>query len=90
VTVVCEKLNETRQAVDAYASALYFRLDLKLQEKLSFVRGKHRPARGRCVATVALRLTPMTLKLEGDLDILKMYLHTENEAASLRHSKLRA
>jgi len=31
----------------------------------------------------------MTLKLEGDLHILKMYLHTENEAASLRHSKLR-
>jgi len=30
----------------------------------------------------------MTLKLEGDLDILKMYLHTENEAARLRHSKL--
>jgi len=30
------------------------------------------------------------LKLEGDLDSLKMYLHTENEAASLRHSKLRA
>jgi len=34
----------------------------------------------------------MTLKLNGDLDIdiLKMYLHTENEVASLRHSKLRA
>jgi len=30
------------------------------------------------------------LKLEGDPDILKMYLHTENEAASLRHLKLRA
>jgi len=30
----------------------------------------------------------MTLKLEGDLDILKMYLHTENEVARLRHSKL--
>jgi len=33
---------------------------------------------------------PMTLKLEGDLDILKLYLHAENEAANLRHSKLRA
>jgi len=30
----------------------------------------------------------MTLKLEGDLDILKMYLHTENEVVRLRHSKL--
>jgi len=32
----------------------------------------------------------MTLKLEGDLSILKMYLNTENEAARLRHSLLRA
>jgi len=32
----------------------------------------------------------MTLKLEGDLDTPKMYLHTEKEAASLRHSKFRA
>jgi len=31
----------------------------------------------------------MTLKLEGDLDILTMYLHTKNKATSLRHSKLR-
>jgi len=31
---------------------------------------------------------PMTLELEGDLDILKMYLDTDNEVASLRHSKL--
>jgi len=31
----------------------------------------------------------MTLKHKDDLDILKLYLHTENEAASLRHSKLR-
>jgi len=30
----------------------------------------------------------MTLKLEGDLDILKMYLHTKNEVARLRHWKL--
>jgi len=30
----------------------------------------------------------MTLKLEGDLDILKMYLRAENEVARLRHSKL--
>jgi len=30
----------------------------------------------------------LEIKLEGDLDILKMYLHTENEAASLKYSKL--
>jgi len=30
----------------------------------------------------------MTLKLEGNLDILKMYLHTKNEVARLRYSKL--
>jgi len=30
----------------------------------------------------------MTLKLEGDLDILTVYLHTDNELARLRHSKL--
>jgi len=30
----------------------------------------------------------MTLKLEGDLDILKIYIHTENEVARLRHSKV--
>jgi len=35
-----------------------------------------------------LDINPMTLKLEGDLDILKMHLHTENEVAGLRHSKL--
>jgi len=32
----------------------------------------------------------MTVKLEGDLDILNTYLHTENKAASLRHSKYKA
>jgi len=30
----------------------------------------------------------MTKKLEGDLDIQKMHLHTENEVATLRHLKL--
>jgi len=30
----------------------------------------------------------MTLKLEGDLDILKVYPHTENEAVRLRQSKV--
>jgi len=29
-----------------------------------------------------LEINPMTLKLENDLDILKMYLHTENEVAT--------
>jgi len=35
-----------------------------------------------------LDINPTTLKLEGDLDILKMYVHTENEAATLRYLKL--
>jgi len=30
----------------------------------------------------------MTLKLESDLDIPKMYLHIKNEVARVRHSKL--
>jgi len=30
----------------------------------------------------------MTLKLEGELDILKMYLYAKNEVAGLRNSKL--
>jgi len=30
----------------------------------------------------------MTLKLQGNLDILKMYLHTKNEVAGLRQWKL--
>jgi len=29
-----------------------------------------------------LEINPITLKLEADLDILKMYPHTEDEAAS--------
>jgi len=37
-----------------------------------------------------LKIDPMILKLESDVDILKMYLHTRNIAASLRHSKLKA
>jgi len=36
-----------------------------------------------------LEIYPITLKLKGDLNILKMYPQTENKAASLRHSKLR-
>jgi len=36
---------------------------------------------------VATFLGPMTLKLNHDLDILKMYLQTENEAARSSHSK---
>jgi len=35
-----------------------------------------------------LEINLLTLKLESD--ILKMYLYTENETASLRNSKLRA
>jgi len=30
----------------------------------------------------------MTLKFEGDLDILKIYFNAENEVGILRHSKL--
>jgi len=37
-----------------------------------------------------LEINLITLKHEGDLDILKMYPHTENETDILRHSKLRA
>jgi len=37
-----------------------------------------------------LEINSTTLKLVGNLYMLKMYLHIENEAASLRHSKLRA
>jgi len=37
-----------------------------------------------------LEINAMTLKVEDDLYNLKMYLHTENKAASLSHSKLRA
>jgi len=37
-----------------------------------------------------LEINPKTLKVEDDLDILKMYLHTKNETASLRRSKHRA
>jgi len=35
-----------------------------------------------------LDINPMTKKLEGDLDILKMHLHTKNEVAMVRHWKL--
>jgi len=37
-----------------------------------------------------LEINNMTFKLEGEQDILKMYLHTAKEAANLRHSTLRA
>jgi len=33
-------------------------------------------------------INPSILKLEGDLDIVKMNLHTTNEVAGLRHLKL--
>jgi len=44
-----------------------------MQPKLNCVLGKHIPARGRFSAVVTLILTSVTLELEGDLDILKMY-----------------
>jgi len=36
-----------------------------------------------------LEIKPMTLKLEGGIDVLKLYVHTEYDAVSLRRSKLR-
>jgi len=62
-------------------------LDEGKQIQLNCARVKQKPA--CCFATVTLRLTPMTLLLEGDRDILKIH-HAENKAASLRHSKLGA
>jgi len=44
--------------------------------------------RGRFFRCCDLDINPITLKLEGDIDILKVYLYTENEVARLRHSKL--
>jgi len=35
-----------------------------------------------------LEINPMTLKLEGDLDIPKTYLHTENEAPGIQNGEL--
>jgi len=37
-----------------------------------------------------LEINRMILKIEGNRDVLKMHPHTENEADSLRHSKLSA
>jgi len=55
----------------------------------------HKPSKAQTCALPLFRgrdleINPMTLKLDGDLDMLKMYLYTENEAADLRNSKLRA
>jgi len=35
-----------------------------------------------------LEINPVTFKLEGDLDILKMYPHTENEAEGIQNLEL--
>jgi len=45
------------------------------------------PASSFWVCSRALDLGPMTLKLNRDLDILKMYLPAKNEVARLSHSK---
>jgi len=37
-----------------------------------------------------IEINPMILKLEGDLNILQIYLHAENEASDLELSKLQA
>jgi len=37
-----------------------------------------------------LDLDPVTLILDLDLDVLKMYLYTNNEVCGSRHSKVRA
>jgi len=41
-----------------------------------------------CAAAFLLDINPITLKVESDLYILKMYYNAENEVARLRHSKL--
>jgi len=60
---------------------------LRTRYQLNRVRGEHIPV---CDPFCCrdLDINPMTLILEGDLDILKMYRHTENEVAMLTHSKL--
>jgi len=78
-TVVQQKI----QQVDRLSSVLPSKGTHKYNI-INCVQGEHIPTRGRFFADI----NPMTLKLEGDLDILKMYLYTENEVAVLRHSKL--
>ena len=41
------------------------------------------------IVTPVSPFTPVTLIYELDLDIVKMYLHTKNEASRLRLSKVR-
>jgi len=52
------------------------------------VRGENKPARSCCFGD--REINPVTWQLEGDLNTLKMYFHTKNKVASLRHSKLKA
>jgi len=46
----------------------------KLQLQLNCVRGEHKPA---LFCDRDLEINPVTLKLEGDLNIPKMYPHTK-------------
>jgi len=47
-----------------------------------------RQTRALLLFVTDLEINAMTLKLEGDLDILKMYRHTENEVASIQNLEL--
>jgi len=57
------------------------------QQQLNSVGGEHKPARGSLCCR-DLDLEPMTLKLDRGIDILKTYLHTEDEVAMSSRSKV--
>ena len=42
----------------------------------------------KSLKNLILSLDPMTFICNPDIDTLKIYLHTENEVCSLRHSKV--
>jgi len=46
-------------------------------KQFNSVSGAYEPERCRCFVNTSLRLTPVTLKLKRDRDILKMYPHTQ-------------
>jgi len=47
-----------------------------------------RQTRALLLFVTDLEINAMTLKLEGDLDILKIYRHTANEVASIQNLEL--
>jgi len=62
-------------------------LAIEKKYKLNCVGGEHKPARCRCFSTVTLRLTPVTLKREGDLDVLKIYFHSKTKLLAIKAFK---